>query len=506
LNTAELNKVYSLSQLTKSVENLLRPQFSKRYWIKAEMLRLNHHARTGGCYPDLVEKQEDRVIAQVKSVLWKQNFQRINALFQQNLKESLKDGSALMLEVSIHYDPIKSLYLFIHDISLEFSIGQLEKQRTATALRLKKEGLFQKNKQVAYPTIPKRIAIISEQTSDGFLDFIQVLNQSRWKDAFFFHLFPAVLQGDGAMYSIPSQIRRIEAVKNHFDLIAIIRGGGSELDMNCYDSYAISSAIANCSLPVITGIGHSTNLTLSEQLAFHNGITPTAIAHTLIEEIDALWEPINEYDNVLSKRCIPIIKNAKELLQSLQKWMHLKGVASIGNHRHFLEEQIHEMENARRLKEREEREKLNHSIKALRSLNRKAQDELNQQIRTIDRLQNAFIRANNFEERRLNESRTKIKESAIKVTSKGQNIIAENTPLLSKYSIRFIQENEKKVQIDLRYLNVVDPKNTLKRGYSITRIHGKVLQSNSALLSGDRIETEWKEGTFTSRIESNETN
>ncbi len=237
LTTAELHKVFSLSQLTQSIENLLRPQFSKRYWIKAEMNRLNFHARTGGCYPELVEKREDQVIAQVKAVLWKRNYDRINDLFLQILKEPLKDGSELLLEVSIHYDAVRGLNLFVHDISIEFAIGQLEKQRSANLLRLQNEDLIDKNKRLSFPLIPKRIAVISDQTSDGFLDFIQVLKESRWKDSFYIHLFPSVLQGNGAIHSIPTQLKRIEAVSAHFDLVAIIRGGGSDLDMSCFNSY-----------------------------------------------------------------------------------------------------------------------------------------------------------------------------------------------------------------------------------------------------------------------------
>jgi len=506
LTTAELHKVFSLSQLTQSIENLLRPQFSKRYWIKAEMNRLNFHARTGGCYPELVEKREDQVIAQVKAVLWKRNYDRINDLFLQILKEPLKDGSELLLEVSIHYDAVRGLNLFVHDISIEFAIGQLEKQRSANLLRLQNEDLIDKNKRLSFPIIPKCIAVISDQTSDGFLDFIQVLKESRWKDSFYIHLFPSVLQGNGAIHSIPTQLKRIEAVSAHFDLVAIIRGGGSDLDMSCFNSYEISAAIAHCKLPVLTGIGHSTNLTLSEQVAHKNGITPTALGTSIVEHIDQIWEPIVTAKNTLLKRSLPIIKNRNEKIEQSQKWLHLKGKSTISSFQHQLEELALELGNSMRFRNRVEIEKLNHFNQIIRIANRNPKEHIESQKWIIQRLSHAITRYKNREDKQLENWGSELSDTSNILLLSKRNTISETQQLFAKTTLYFLEKETIANQRDARIIRIADPKNVLERGFTISRINGKVVSSKKDLKQGELLETEWKEGLFLARIETNNDN
>ena len=503
MNTAELHKVYSLSQLTQSVENLLRPQFTKRYWIKAEMNRLNYHARTGGCYPDLIEKKDNQVIAQLRAVLWKRNFDRINALFLQTLKEPLKDGSELLLEVSIHFDAVRGLNLFIHDISIEFAIGQLEKQRAATEAQLKAEGLLEKNKAIPFPLLPKRIAIISEQTSDGFLDFIQVLKHSRWSDSFFIHLFPAILQGDGAIRSIPLQLKRIEAVSKHFDLVAIVRGGGSDLDMNCYNSYEIAASIANCKLAVLTGIGHSTNMTLSELVAHKNGITPTALASSLVEHLDRIWEPIQAAKNILIKRSNPIISASNQNIENSQKWLHLKGKSTIDRFSHILDEKEIELENSMRFRNRIEMERVNSFLQVLRMASRYPKEQLENYTLIMHRFKHLISRYTHSENQELLKWSSELTSLSSSVLEGNTKDLVEFKHSVSKYVHQKIEKELDTTNKDARFIKLADPKNMLERGFTISRMNGKVLTSKEELANGLLIETEWKEGKFLSRIELN---
>src|SRR5688572_24011264 len=106
-------KVFSLIEVTLSIQKTIAERYSSSFWIKAEMNKLNHYPHSGHCYPELVEKREGKVIAQIKSNLWKSDFERINNNFMVSLKEPLKDGIKILFCASISFDPSHGLSLRI---------------------------------------------------------------------------------------------------------------------------------------------------------------------------------------------------------------------------------------------------------------------------------------------------------------------------------------------------------------------------------------------------------
>src|SRR5690606_17990837 len=129
---------------------------------------------------------------------------------------------------------------------------------------------YERNKKLPFPILPQRIAIISVETSKGYADFLSVIDGNPWKYKFFHFLFPSLLQGEKAVDGIIQQLRRIRKVTKHFDVVAIIRGGGGDVGLTCYNNYRLAKEIAEFPLPVITGIGHATNETVSEIIAHFN--------------------------------------------------------------------------------------------------------------------------------------------------------------------------------------------------------------------------------------------
>ncbi len=276
-------KYYSLLELTQSIEGVIAKTFTQTYWVKAEIAKLNYYPKSGHCYPDLVEKRSGKVIAQMRATIWSGPFQEISAKFRQVTRETLNDGMSVLLRVMVKFSPVYGLSLQVADIDPSFTLGELAREKQESIDRLIKEGIFYGNKQLVPPLLIKRLAIISVETSKGYHDFLNVIDNNEWGYGFFHMLFPALLQGEGAIASITNQLKRIEKVIEHFDAVLIIRGGGGDIGLSSFDSYKLSSAIARFPLPVITGIGHATNFTVSEQVAFENKITPTEVAYYLIQ-------------------------------------------------------------------------------------------------------------------------------------------------------------------------------------------------------------------------------
>lgn len=307
-------KVFSLSEVLLSVQKTLLKRYSSAFWVKAEMNKLNYYQHSGHCYPDLVDKSDGKIVAESRAVLWNSDYNRINQKFLTILKEPLKDGIKILFLAKIQFDPKYGLSLQILDIDPSFTLGDLEKEKQETISKLKSEGLYDLNKKRPLPLLPQRIAVISVETSKGYADFLNVISNNPWKYKFFQLLFPSLLQGERAASSIIAQLRRIRKAVKYFDVVAIIRGGGGEVGLSCYNNYDLARFICKFPIPVITGIGHSTNETVAEMVAHTNAITPTKLAEYLIQYFHNFSVPIREAERKIAERSIRLISDEKSAL------------------------------------------------------------------------------------------------------------------------------------------------------------------------------------------------
>ncbi|MBX5439493.1 MAG: exodeoxyribonuclease VII large subunit, partial [Thermoflavifilum sp.] len=289
----------SLYELTLRIKNALQENFAERVWIKAEIHKLNYYPHSGHCYPDLVEKREGTIVAEMRGLLWSNNYRRINIAFQRLTGEPLRDGLKVLCLVQVTFDSRRGIALVIHDIDPSYTLGDLEREKQQTIERLKREGWFDRNRQLPIPLLPKRIAIISALTSRGYADFMNVIQQKKDQYHFICKLFPAWLQGEKAVASIIAQLRYIKQFQDTFDVVAIIRGGGGETGLSAFNEYALAREVALFPLPVLTGIGHATNETVAEMVACVNCITPTKLAEFLIERFDAFAEAIFQAEETI---------------------------------------------------------------------------------------------------------------------------------------------------------------------------------------------------------------
>src|SRR5690606_941929 len=210
------------------------------------------------------------------------DFERRNKQFVDLLSEPLRDGISILFQAGISYDPLHGLSLRIVDIDPAFVLGELEKEKKESIRRLQEEGLFDANRRLPFPAVPKKLAIISVETSKGLSDFYKIIRQNPWGYHFETTLYPALLQGDKSIPSIIRQLAVIAGQSERYDAVAIIRGGGGEVGLSSFNNYALAKAIAIFPIPVLTGIGHSTNETVSELVSFKNAITPSELADFLM--------------------------------------------------------------------------------------------------------------------------------------------------------------------------------------------------------------------------------
>lgn len=314
--------VFSLLEVTKSIQKTLAERYKSSFWVKAEMNKLNFYQQSGHCYPDLVDKQDGKVIAQMRANLWKDDYIKINNNFLKVLNEPLKDGIKILFLAKISFEPNYGLTLRIIDIDPGYTLGDLEKEKQETIKKLKEEGIFNKNKSLKLPMLPQRIAIISVETSKGYKDFMGKIEGNPWNYSFFHMLFPSLLQSEKIIQTISAQLKRIELVKSHFDVVAIIRGGGGDVGLSSYNNYQLAKEIALFPIPVLTGIGHITNETVVEMVSHKNLITPTDLADFLIQKFHNFSVPVKEAEQKIIDKSSRLIIDEKTKLQSEVKLFH----------------------------------------------------------------------------------------------------------------------------------------------------------------------------------------
>ncbi len=236
LSLFEDRRVYSLFEVAEHIREALRKAYPDFYWIKAEIAKLNFYPKSGHCYVDLVEKQDRVTKAEMRATIWASSYQMISAKFRQQTRENLHDGMTILFLASVNFHEVYGLSLNIIDIEPSFTIGEMAREKRTAIETLKKEGIFDHNRKLILPLLPKRIAVISVETSKGYHDFITTIQSNPYGYIFLCQLFPSILQGEKAIMTIQDQLRNIAGRTRYYDVVAIIRGGGGEVGLSAYDS------------------------------------------------------------------------------------------------------------------------------------------------------------------------------------------------------------------------------------------------------------------------------
>lgn len=266
--------------------------------VRAEIASLQHKAN-GHCYLELCESGPRGPVAKARAVVWRGRFEPLSLKFTQSAGAPLAPGMSLVFEVTVSYSELYGLTLVVEDIDVEHTLGEAELQRRQTIERLEKEELIDLQKELALPPVPYSLAVISAADAAGYGDFRRHLLENEYGFAFDVQLFPATMQGDTAPKSIIAALGRIEEEQNNFDAVFILRGGGSVLDLACFDDYDLCAAIAQFPLPVYTAIGHDRDVHVADMVACGSVKTPTALADLCIDAVAAEDERISALEGRL---------------------------------------------------------------------------------------------------------------------------------------------------------------------------------------------------------------
>ena len=270
-------EIFDLFDLQHKLKTGVECLFPTRVWIRAEVSAVK--ARNGGhCYLELSQSDDSGLIAKTNAVIWGSKYRFIAPYFESVTGAPISEGMVILVEVQVNFSELYGLSLVINDIDPEYSVGVKELERQKTIDRLQKEGLMGLQSGLSLPSLPYRLAIVSAEDAAGYRDFMRHLHENPYGFGFETVLYPALMQGAGCPSSVVDALDRIMEDGGDFDAVLVLRGGGSKLDLACFDDYDMASAIAQYPLPVLTAIGHDQDYHVADMVAHEFVKTPTALA------------------------------------------------------------------------------------------------------------------------------------------------------------------------------------------------------------------------------------
>jgi len=451
-----LEDYISLSDLTLKIKEKIEANFFEKIYIAAEISEFRESR--GHAYAELVEKDEnDTVKAKVRATIWARTYGMLKSYFESSTGHKLEAGLKVLIAVQVVFHEVYGFSLNIIDIDPTYTIGEIERKRLLIIKKLEEEGVTEMNKELDFPLVPQRIAVISSQTAAGFGDFKNQLQKSPFN--FELKLFNAAMQGEETENSVVNALEKIFEKESNFDLVVIIRGGGSKSDLAWFDSYKIAVNIAQFPLPILTGIGHERDRTISDLTAHTALNTPTAVAEFLIEKMTDFYNILESFGEDFYTSVEHILSENKIIISELSN-----------NLKFTVNQIISEKSNEINLIQAEYKYKIKKVIQ-----------------------QNAF---------KLSGYPEKIKNT-IHINMHNKLQFAELNKIRLHNSVKQLFRNEKHRLALAEQKNILsDPEHILKSGYSYTLNKGSLIKSVKEVKNGDLIETILFDGTIRSEVKN----
>ncbi|MDR1115647.1 MAG: exodeoxyribonuclease VII large subunit [Tannerella sp.] len=445
-------EVMSLSELNTLVREAVNRALPETYWVRAETSDVRVNSSSGHCYLEFIDKDErsGQIAAKSRGTVWARIFQLLKSYFEQETGQAFRSGLKVLVNVSVEFHELYGYSLNVHDIDPSYTLGDLVKKRKEIILRLQKEGIFELNKELPFPSLPQRIAVITSPTTAGYEDFVDQLTHNKEGFPFYIKLFPAIMQGEKTEECIIDALDGIYPHADLFDVVVIIRGGGATSELSSFDSYFLAANCAQFPLPIITGIGHERDDTVVDMVAHSRMKTPTAVASFLIECMGREAGQLQELESIIHAGITARITEEKAILQMLATRFPIMVAGRLDNHRYRL-----------------------HAMTTHLSV-------LPQWLR--------------HHSEGIDEISPRIQRAVDAMLSKRVTFIdALPMRLRSTYGTIF-SERLRKLELNEQYIKMVSPEYVLKRGYTLTMKDGKIVKYSVELSGGDEITVKFSDG------------
>ena len=389
-----------------------------------------------------------------------------------------KDGMKVLIEGKIEVYKKNGLYqLYANKISRD-GLGDLHQRYLELKEKLDKEGLFDESHKKKIPNFPKRIGVITAQNGAAIRDIITTIER-RWPLCEVI-LFPSLVQGDKAAENIVYQIKRSE--RFNLDTLIVGRGGGSIEDLWSFNEEIVARAIYDCNTPVISAVGHEIDFTIADFVADLRAPTPTAAAEIAVPPYGEIKNGVNQ---LKLRANLAIDKqfgdNKSRLDNLLSKKIFTNPCEIYAPKEMMLDNLINRLEHSSKSLIMKNESRLN--IVKNSNVFKNPREIIEHKQSVLDTLVNSL----------------KYSSNALVMKSESRLDLVKNSSVFKNPDL-IIKDKRENYLLQLSKLEILNPLNTLKRGYTLAKIEGKVISSSKDLKSGDELEVEFEDGNVNTKV------
>lgn len=467
----------TLFQVINYIKTLIDSQLAnKSFWLKVEVSNVNFH-NSGHCYLDLVENKDGITIAKCNARIWSYNIQSIRNELGSDFNNILKKGGEILCYVEVEFNQVYGLQIIISRVDKYFAIGELERKKQETFKKLEAEKLIEKNKVHRIPIVIQKIAVVGSPGTSGHTDFLKQLQNNEYGYIFDIQNFPCQVQGEKAENEIIQKLDHLNTLQ--FDVIVLIRGGGSKLDLEVFNSYELAKRIALHNKPILTGIGHETDISIADLVANQYFKTPSALGAFIVSrnhnfevsvqntysKISSIYDSYMQRQNHRIKQCLTEFHSRSTSFTRLRRGnLHTTGnriaaiirdkIAKQKQFQHLARQTIHSSTHAKITSKQTRLVEISKLVSLQASRTIKAKEE---KIKFYKEIAQLYIRSK-----------------------------------LAKENDRLLHNGQ--------FIDTYHPDNVLDRGFSITRRDGKIVDKSMKIKRGDEIEVELIDKIITASV------
>jgi exodeoxyribonuclease VII large subunit len=446
-----------LSELNKQIQAVIESNLNElTLWVIADITNHSFKEKTNYHYFDLVEKSErsNELVAKISGKAWGTGSTKIKE-FERVTGQQFTNNINVLVRIRVNYHIVFGLSLDILDVDVNFTIGVLEQQRRTTLASLvannteviSKVGdrYATRNARLTLPIIIQRIAVVSSKTSAGNEDFRHTLLNNPYGYKFEIHNYNTVVQNEANAQQFLDRLIDVFRSNIPYDAVIINRGGGAQTDFLIFDNYKIGLAVARFPIPIITGIGHQKNETITDLMAHTQTKTPTKAAEFIITHNKQFEEAILNFQKLI------LIKSQQTLSGFYQRLTALN-TSIINNSRTFLNDYKDALVN-------------NNQI-----VINKTKTILFQNKHNLSFIASTLV------------SKPKI------ITGNKLNDLANTLTNINSFKTSYLRNHSGYLRHFVSVINLMSPKNILKKGFAIVKHNGDVISNSDVFTQGSEME------------------
>ncbi len=429
--------ILTVSQLNGFIKDVLTMGFPQKVWVCGEIQGYDRNRNKPHVFFDLCEKeaQSHAVVARIGLVIFSGRKAVIEEVLAQAQNAfSLKDDIEVKFLCQVDfYPPHGAVRLIVESIDPTYTLGKIAQEKQRLIALLKKAGTLDANKARPFPLVPLRIGLITAFDSAAYNDFVSELSGSGYGFKVFCR--DTLMQGARAEKDVVAALKIFEKTEG-LDVVVITRGGGAIAELSCFDSRAIAETIAAMPVPVVSGIGHEINITVTDLAAHAYHKTPTAAARSFVERVGGFVAGLEEKSRDLKDKAQAMIVGKE------------------------------------------------------RRLRQAAQD-----------LQQVAFFSLKYQDQELKRVEKGLTVIPLKLVRDAAKVVETRNSALSSALRAFQKAASARLRHYRSVIDLADPANIIRKGFSLTRLpDGTLVRNSGQVRPGDTVRTELSDGCFDSRV------